>query len=114
MRARGPAKGCRRDKAPRRGPSLRTNTHHQANLAFNRLCLREGRTGATPAERSILVHQMVHHLQNLGKLKYECPPAREALAYAAQDKWLALSELNLVDEFELDPFMLAVGTRCIY
>jgi hypothetical protein len=76
--------------------------------------LREGWTGATPAERSILVHQMVHHLQNLGKLKYECPPAREALAYAAQDKWLALSELNLVDEFELDPFMLAVGTRCIY
>jgi hypothetical protein len=63
---------------------------------------------------TILVHQMVHHLQNLGKLKYECPPAREALAYAAQDKWLALSELKLVDEFELDPFMLAVGTRCIY
>src|ERR1044072_6832927 len=26
--------------------------------------LPEGWTGATPAERSILVHQMVHHLQN--------------------------------------------------
>jgi hypothetical protein len=33
--------------------------------------LPEGWTGATPAERSVLVHPMVHHLQNLGKLKYE-------------------------------------------
>lgn len=76
--------------------------------------LPEGWTGVTPAERSILVHAMVHHLQNLGNLKYECPPAREQLAYAAQDKWLGLSGLNLIDEFGLDPFILAVGTRCIY
>ena len=76
--------------------------------------LPEGWTGATPAERSVLVHEMVHHLQNLGRLKYECPPAREQLAYAAQDKWLGLSGLNLADEFEIDPFMLAVSTRCIY
>ena len=76
--------------------------------------LPEGWTGATPAERSVLVHEMVHHLQNLGKLKYECPPAREELAYAAQDRWLGLSGLNLADEFEIDPFMLTVSTRCIY
>jgi hypothetical protein len=76
--------------------------------------LTEGWTGATPAEQSVLVHEMVHHLQNLGKLKYECPPAREELAYAAQDKWLGLSGLNLADEFEIDPFTLVVSTRCIY
>jgi hypothetical protein len=76
--------------------------------------LPEGWTGATPAEQSVLVHEMVHHLQNLGKLKYECLPAREELAYAAQDKWLGLSELNLADEFEIDPFTLVVSTRCIY
>ena len=76
--------------------------------------LPEGWTGATPAERSVLVHEMVHHLQNLGRLKYECPPAREQLAYAAQDKWLGLSGLNLADEFEIDPFTLVVSTRCIY
>ena len=56
----------------------------------------------------------VHHLQNLGKLKYKCPPAREELAYAAQDRWLGLSGLNLADEFEIDPLTLVVSTRCIY
>jgi hypothetical protein len=76
--------------------------------------LPEGWTGATPAEQSVLVHEMVHHLQNLGKLKYDCAPAREQLAYAAQDKWLSLSGLNLADEFEIDPFTLVVSTRCIY
>ena len=34
-------------------------------------------TGGTAAELSMLVHEMVHHLQNLGGLKYECPAARE-------------------------------------
>jgi hypothetical protein len=76
--------------------------------------LLEGWTGETSAEQSVLVHEMVHHLQNLGKLKYECPAAREQLAYAAQDKWLGLSGLNLADEFEIDPFTLVVSTRCIY
>jgi hypothetical protein len=32
--------------------------------------LAEAWTGTTPAELSVLVHEMVHHLQNLGKLKY--------------------------------------------
>ena len=41
-------------------------------------------------------------------------PAREELDYAAQDRWLGLSGLNLADEFEIDPFTLVVSTRCIY
>jgi hypothetical protein len=71
-------------------------------------------TGATAAEQSVLVHEMVHHLQGLGKLEYDCPSAREQLAYAAQEKWLGRSGLNLANEFEIDPFTLAVSTRCIY
>jgi len=39
--------------------------------------LPESWAGSTPAEHSMLVHEMVHHLQNLGKFKYECPQARE-------------------------------------
>src|SRR5262245_12235420 len=46
-------------------------------------------TGATPAELSVLVHEVVHHLQNVGKLTYQCAAAREALAYAAQVKMVA-------------------------
>ena len=40
-------------------------------------------TGKTPAELSILVHEMVHHLQNVGQLKFACPEEREELAYKA-------------------------------
>ncbi len=82
--------------------------------AMKTIYLPEGWTGTTPAEQSVLVHEMVHHLQGLGELKYDCPPAREQLAYAAQDEWLRLSGLNLADEFEIDPFTLAISTRCIY
>jgi len=73
-----------------------------------------GWTGATPAELSVLVHEMVHHLQNVGGLKYECPEAREKPAYAAQDKWLSLFGRNLVDEFELDPMTVLVRTKCMH
>jgi hypothetical protein len=75
--------------------------------------LPEGWTGVTPAEQSLLVHEMVHHLQNLGKLKYECPEAREKLAFAAQKQWLELFHRTLAGEFELDPFTLLIRTSCL-
>jgi Domain of unknown function (DUF6647) len=75
--------------------------------------LPEGWTGVTPAEQSLLVHEMVHHLQNLGKLKYECPEAREKLAFAAQEQWLGRFNRTLAGEFELDPFTLLVRTSCL-
>jgi hypothetical protein len=75
--------------------------------------LPEGWTGVTPAEQSLLVHDMVHHLQNLGNLKYECPEAREKLAFAAQKQWLELFGLSLLSEFELDSFTLLVRTSCL-
>jgi hypothetical protein len=71
-------------------------------------------TGSTPTELSILVHEMVHHLQGATKTRYECPQAREQLAYAAQEKWLGLFGRNLESEFEIDPLTLVVSTRCIY
>jgi hypothetical protein len=75
--------------------------------------LPEGWGGVTPAEQSLLVHEMVHHLQNVGNLKYECPQAREKLAFAAQEQWLELFDHTLASEFELDPFTLLVRTSCL-
>lgn len=71
-------------------------------------------SGSTPVELSILVHEMVHHLQGATKTRYECPQAREQLAYAAQEKWLDLFKQNLKSELEIDPLSLVVSTRCIY
>lgn len=64
--------------------------------------LPEGWHGGKPAEMSLLVHEIVYHMQNQGKLKYECPQAREKLAYAAQARWLTGFGLTLESEFEVD------------
>jgi hypothetical protein len=56
---------------------------------------------------------MVHHMQNLGNLKYACPEVREKLAFAAQEQWLELFDRTLASEFDLDPFTLLVRTSCL-
>jgi hypothetical protein len=70
--------------------------------------------GTSPAEQSVLVHEMVHHLQNLGNLKFDCPHAREKLAYLAQDKWLQLFGLSLEHEFDVDMFTVLISSACMY
>lgn len=82
--------------------------------ATKTIYLPEGWTGTTPAELSILVHEMVHHLQNLGKLKFACPQEREQLAYKAQERWLSLFGGSLLHDFEIDRLTLLVTTRCAY
>lgn len=71
-------------------------------------------TGQSAEERSILLHEMVHHLQNLARHQYPCPEAREKLAYEAQEHWLGLFDLSLTAAFELDPLTIAISTACIY
>lgn len=82
--------------------------------ATQTIYLPEGWTGGTPAELSVLVHELVHHVQNVGGLKYACPQEREKLAYMAQERWLGLFGHNLEADFELDAFSLLVKTRCLY
>jgi len=82
--------------------------------AARTIYLPEGWTGSTPAELSVLVHEMVHHAQNLLGLKHECPQEREKLAYLAQDRWLGLFGHSLERDFELDPMSLLVKTRCFH
>lgn len=79
-----------------------------------RIFLADDWKGESAANRSILVHEMVHHIQNLAKMKYECPMAREKLAYMAQDKWLARFGLSLEQEFEVDMFTIVVSSACVY
>ncbi len=74
--------------------------------------LTEGWNGKNPVDVSVLVHEMVHHLQRKGGLRFACPAAREEAAYAAQDQWLRMFGRNLFDEFDLDAFTLKVTTTC--
>jgi hypothetical protein len=80
--------------------------------ATRTILLREGWTGTTPAEMSVLVHEMVHHVQNQEARVYECGRAREAEAYALQDRWLRLYGESLQSAFELNGLALLILTRC--
>jgi hypothetical protein len=73
-----------------------------------------GWTGSTSAEQSILVHELVHHLQKVTQTRFECPMAAEKLAYLAQDRWLERSGSSLEKEFELDKFTILISTACFY
>lgn len=72
-----------------------------------------GWTGNSPGDQSVLVHEMVHHLQNIAKLKFECPAAREKVAYLAQDAWLRRFDLSLEDEFGVDMFTVVASSACM-
>jgi hypothetical protein len=82
--------------------------------AAQTIYLPEEWTGRTPAELSILVHEIVHHVQNIRDLKYACHQERERLAYLAQERWLAIFNRSLASEFELDPLSLLVKTGCFH
>jgi hypothetical protein len=82
--------------------------------ASRTIFLREGWTGTTPAELSIVVHEMVHHIQNLGGLKYACAQEREKLAYEAQERWLGIFGKSLESEFQIDGFSRLAKTACLH
>jgi hypothetical protein len=73
-----------------------------------------GWTGATPAEQSMLVHEMVHHLQAMAGQRFACPAEREKAAYAAQERWLARSGQTLEGAFRIDRMFLLVATTCTH
>jgi hypothetical protein len=75
--------------------------------------LSEGWRGKTPAEMSVLVHEIVHHLQRQARMEFGCPQERERLAYMAQDRWLEQFGLSLESEFGIDPFTRLVRIRCM-
>lgn len=81
--------------------------------ATRTIYLPKGWTGRSPAELSVLVHEMVHHVQNVAGLSYACSEEREKIAYAAQRQWLALFGRDLLKEFKIDPMTLLIRTNCM-
>lgn len=71
-------------------------------------------TGESVAEISILVHEMVHHLQQDAATVFACPAERERLAYRAQDDWLKLFGQDLQGAFGVGPALILVATVCTH
>jgi hypothetical protein len=79
-----------------------------------KIVLPEGWLGRSPAELSMLVHEMAHYLQAEAGLRYACSEEREKVAYAAQEKWLADFNTTLQKEFQIDRLTLFVSTTCSF
>ena len=73
-----------------------------------------GGPGQLPPSSRYLVHELVHHLQKVARLKFDCPMAKEKLAYLAQDRWLQRFGSSLEKEFEIDKFTLLISSGCFY
>lgn len=64
-------------------------------------------------DRSELVHELVHHFQNVHNLPYACNAAREALAYELQLEWLRQQGVrNPYDFLDSDPFTIVMVSVC--
>lgn len=71
-----------------------------------------GWTGDSPRDVSVLVHETVHHLQNVNGHKHACAQERERLAFAAQEQWLNMFGTSLREAFGIDAFTLLLRTNC--
>lgn len=94
------------------GPAGRPEVIAVYDDASRTIYLHETWTGSTSAELSVLVHEIVHHIQNVTRRKYPCPQEREQLAFQAQQRWLELFGASIEREFEIDAVSILVMTRC--
>jgi hypothetical protein len=79
---------------------LGVRRHRPALVAYyissrSEIVLPAGWDASNPFYVSILVHELVHHLQAHAFVEYACPAAREKPAYDAQKAWLASQSLDL-------------------
>ena len=81
--------------------------------ATRTVLLRQGWNGRDVVDSSVLLHELVHHVQNVASLRYPCAAAREELAYAAQARWLALFGQDLDGAFGLDEPLLRLTYVCL-
>src|SRR5262245_24750019 len=115
LRYRGILSDAPKNSSPSDSPAIAADRDTVAVYSDSErtIYLPDGWTSDNPTDLSMLVHEMVHHAQNLHGLKFECPQEREKLAYLAQERWLGLFGRSLASDFGLDPFSLLVKTRCI-
>ena len=81
--------------------------------ATRTIYLPENWSDKSPTDQSVLVHEMVHHMQNEAGFKYACDDARAEPAYVAQDKWLRTYGLTLKQEFQVDMLALEAMATCM-
>ena len=75
--------------------------------------LRKNWDAARLRDQSELLHELVHHFQNIHALKYACGAEREKLAYELQIAWLR--EQGVADPYEfleINAFFVVMASVC--
>lgn len=104
--------GLRLDRQAERRPAGGRGTVSVYDPATRTIVLPTGWTGRTPVELSVLVHELVHHLQTSAGMRFGCVAESEEAAYAAQERWLVLFGRSLERDFAVDPFTRMVSGLC--
>jgi len=63
-------------------------------------------------DRSILLHELVHHMQDAAGRSYACPGVREREAYGLQRRWLERRGGSLRETLGINALHLVLVTRC--
>lgn len=80
----------------------------------NTIFVSDNWSGGSIADLSVLVHEMVHHLQAKSGWIHACPAEREKLAYQVQDEFLQMFGQSLQSTFNIDPALILVATSCLH
>jgi hypothetical protein len=75
--------------------------------------LRDDWNSRNASDVSVLVHELVHYLQDRAALHFDCSALREEIAYNAQQRWLQLLSTDLQTEFGIDQMTLKLETACL-
>lgn len=71
-------------------------------------------TGDEVVDRSILLHELIHHMQAAAGLEYSCSGLRERVAYEAQRKFLESQDVDIFEALGIDRLFYAVVTNCAF
>ena len=65
------------------------------------------------SDQSILLHELVHYMQDMNYISYECEGDQERLAYYIQEKWLKEKhDLIIYDAIGLSPLAMVAAMMC--
>ena len=66
-----------------------------------------------PVHDSVLLHELVHHMQFHNKVKFRCLGELEEKAYMLQDKWLQKKgRKSVFEELEISPLYFYIIIQC--
>ncbi|MCB9947995.1 MAG: hypothetical protein H6842_09235 [Rhodospirillaceae bacterium] len=76
------------------------------------LHLPEGWQADDPVDISILLHELVHHMQSRAGMEYACRAEMEKAAYDAQIAFLASMGMDMFEVMEMNELFYRIITNC--